>query len=117
MSAPALSPDQLRSLADMLERGVPRPLAKTSASSLRDAHTSKVHAGFVAAVDVLLRAGVSKRQVAIRMDMDVHTLSDVLAGHRKLQGWMISALPREARKEFLRIAGLWDDEQLDGTNG
>jgi hypothetical protein len=117
VSAPTLSADQLRALADMLERGEPRPLAKTKASSVREIHNSKAHAGFVAAIDVLLKAKVSKRQIAFQMDMDVHTLCDVLAGNRKLQGWMIAALPRDARREFLRIAGLWDDEQLDGTNG
>src|SRR5690349_20739547 len=94
-----------------------RPLAKTKAQSPRDSYISKSHAAFVEAVDFMLGERMSKRQIAREMDMDVHTLIDVHEGKRKLQGWMIAALPARGRAVFIRAALGWQDERRDGTNG
>ena len=112
-SAPDL--DSVRAQLDALSRQL-RPLAKARPVSLRDTYVSKSHAAFVEAVDAMLAEGTAKRQIAREMDIDVHTLIDVYEGKRRLQAWMIAALPARARVVFFRAALLWTEER-NGTDG
>jgi len=88
-------------------------LARTSAPSLRDTCRSDFHASFVAAVDHLLGVGWSLTRVADQIGVDRATLGDWVRygdeSRKQLPGWVIRALPAEARAVFIRNMLGWSE--------
>ncbi len=100
-------PDPFALIRAELSRLEARPgLAKASAPSVRDQSRSDFHAGFVAAVDHLLASGWSLTRVADVLGVDRATLGDWMRygdeSRKQLPGWVIRALPAEARAVFMR---------------
>jgi lambda repressor-like predicted transcriptional regulator len=110
----------IRRHLDELEQERP-PLAKTRC--LRDASREKAHCAFRAAVDALTEDGWSLRSIARHLECDTATLTDWYErGYQKrsqIPGWVLAALPAEARAAWLREALNWSEPPpgRTGTNG
>jgi hypothetical protein len=110
----------IRAHLDELEQQRP-PLAK--ARDLRDASREKAHCAFRAAVDALTADGWSLRAVARHLEVDTATLTDWYErGHQRrsqIPGWVLAALPAEARAAWLREALNWSEPPpgRTGTHG
>lgn len=117
MSIRQLDERSAQLLEELRARLESKPIAKAKPLSLREAHVCKSHAAFAEAIETMLLAGDTKRGIAREMDIDVHTLIDVYEGKRRLQAWMIAALPTRGRAVFLSRAIEWRDEERSGTDG
>lgn len=111
MSRPSDPFDLIRAELSKLEA---RPgLAKASSPSIRDQSRSDFHASFVAAVDHLIAHGWSLTRVADALQVDRATLGDWMRygdeSRKQLPGWVIRALPTEARAVFMRHMLSWSE--------
>jgi hypothetical protein len=110
----------IRAHLDELEQQRP-PLAK--ARDLRDASREKIHCAFRASVDALTQEGWSKRAIARHLEVDPVTLIDwYQSGDTKrsqIPGWVLAALPTEARAAWMRVMLGWSEPppSRTGTNG
>jgi hypothetical protein len=119
--SPKDSLDAIRRHLDDLE--AERPSIVNARDRFRDASRSKAHCAFRASVDALIERGWSKRAIARRLDVDVVSLIDWYErGDRKrsqIPGWVLAALPSEARAAWMRVALGWSDvpPPSTGTDG
>jgi hypothetical protein len=108
------APDPFAMIRAELSKLEARPgLAKATTPSVRDQARSDIHAGFVAAVDHLLASGWSLTRVADALGVDRATLGDWMRygdeSRKQLPGWVIRALPAEARAVFMRQMLVWSE--------